>query len=162
MDDLKRMLELLRTDKTIEEQVVCRAAFHAILEGKPLDPVGLATATGYSQDRVQALLDGLTGRGLAVVESEESRVVGSWGLSTVRTAHRLRIRGREFHGWCALDAVGIPAALGENASVSSRCHRCECAVNIEMAAGRVTRLEPPDTMLWVAAGETGRSVVGFT
>ena len=73
MDDLRGVLELLRTSKTTEEQAVCKVAFQAILNGKPLDPAGLACATDYSPDKIQALLDGLTARGLVVVESEESR-----------------------------------------------------------------------------------------
>ncbi|HEY3059929.1 MAG TPA: organomercurial lyase [Chloroflexota bacterium] len=29
--------------------------------------------------------------------------------------HRLAMRGRQFWTWCAIDAVGIPAGLGEDA-----------------------------------------------
>lgn len=150
------------SEKTPDEHVVCRAALVALLDGEALDPAGLAAATSFAEDRVQALLDGLIKRGLVVVEPGSGRVVGSWGLSLLPTEHRLHIRGRQLYTWCALDAVGIPAALGEDAAISSHCHHCAVPVNIEMALGKASHAQPSDVHIWWAAEQVGRSVVGFT
>jgi alkylmercury lyase len=158
----KGILGLIDMDFSTEEQAIRRAAFHAILDGEAIDRAGLVVATGLMPEKVDALLDGLAGRGLVVVEPDSGRVVGSWGLSLVPADHRLRIRGRALYTWCAEDAVGIPAGLGEDASIISSCHQCGVLVNVEMAAGQVARAEPPDVRLWVTAGDVGRSVVGFT
>jgi hypothetical protein len=91
-------------------------------------------ATGFALEKVGALLDGLTERGLVVVEPNSGRVVGSRGLSWVPTDHRLRIRGHTLYTWCAEDAVGIPAGLGEDASIASHCHLCGAPVNVVCGA----------------------------
>ena len=101
-------------------------------------------------------------RGMVVVEPDRGRVVGSWGLSLAPTDHRLRIRKRRLYTWCALDAVGIPAGLGENASIASHCYRCGAPVNVEMAAGQVIHAEPANTQVWVVASQAGRPAVDFT
>ena len=162
MSEKQRMLELAETDKTDDEWAVRKAAFHAILTGEAIDRAGLVVATGFAPEKVDTLLDKLTEQGMIVVEPDSGRVVGSWGLSSVPTDHRLRIRGRALYTWCALDAVGIPAALGEDARIASRCHQCGVPVNIEMAAGQMAHAVPSDVRLWVTVGEVGRSVVGFT
>lgn len=162
MNERERMLQLLRTDKTSDEQVICMAAFRAILNGEAIDRDGLVPATGFSPKRVEALLAGLITRGLLVIEPCGGRVVGSWGLSLMPTSHKLRIRGRELYTWCAVDAVGIPAGLGEDAIIASRCTRCAVPVNVEMIAGQVGHVDPADVQVWVTPSQVGRSVVGFT
>jgi alkylmercury lyase len=162
MGETERLLELLADDKTTDERVLSEAAFHAILTGEPIDQAGLVAATGFAPAEVEALLHGLTGRGQAVVDAGSGRVVGSWGLSLVPTAHQLRIRGRQVFAWCALDAVGIPAGLRENASITSSCHQCGSVVRVEMTAGELRRPVPTEVQVWLTACQAGRSVVGFT
>lgn len=158
----KRIFEFIDTDISDDEQAVRKVAFQAILRGEAIDRAGLVKGTGFTPEKVDTLLDGLTERGLVVVEPDSDRVVGSWGLSLVPAGHRLCIRGRALYTWCAEDAVGIPAGLGEDASIVSRCHQCGVPVNVEMAAGQVVRALPPDVRVWVTAGDVGRSVVGST
>ncbi len=162
MPERRRLLELICSDRTPDERLVCGAAFHAILRGEALDRDGLARSTGFTPEKVDALLEGLKGRGLIVVEPGSDRIMGSWGLSLVPTKHRLRIRGRDLYTWCAVDAVGIPAALREDAVAISRCHECGVTVRIEMVAGEVGRVEPAGVRIWVAPCQVGRSVVGST
>ncbi len=162
MNERERILQLLRTDKTADEQVVCMAAFRAILNGDAIDRAGLVPATGLSPQKVEALLAGLTTRGLLVTEPCSGRVVGSWGLSSMPTNHKLRIRGRDLYTWCAVDAVGIPAGLGEDAIIASQCSQCAVPVNVEMVAGQVSHVDPADAQVWVTPSQVGRSVVGFT
>ena len=162
MSEKQGILQPIGADRTADKRVICRAALHAILGGEAIDRTGLVAATGFTSEVVDALLDELTARGLVVVEPGSGRVVGSWGLSLVPTDHRLRIRRRDLHTWCAVDAIGIPAGLGEDAIVTSRCHRCGVPVNVKMVAGQVSHVEPADVQVWVTASQVGRSVVGFT
>ena len=97
-----------------------------------------------------------------VVDPENTQLVGSCGLSSVPTKHRLQIRGRALFTWCAEDAVGIPAALAEDARIDSNCRHCGTQVSIDMVGGQVNRAEPPDPRLWVRPLEPGRSLVGYT
>ena len=154
--------EAFITDATDDERALRRAAFHALLSGEAVDQGHLASATGFALDKVGGLLGQLTNRGLIVVEPDSGHVVGSCGLSSSPTDHRLDIRGRQLFTWCAEDAVGIPAALREDARVLSHCRHCGGSVTIDMAGGDVAHAEPPETCLWVTPLEVGRSVVGFT
>jgi hypothetical protein len=162
MSYVGRLLEIIHTDKTTDEQAVCEAAFRSILDGKPIDQAGLVAATGFGAESVRTLLRGLTERGLTVLEPKGGRVVGSWGLSLAPTGHRLRIRKRDLFAWCALDAVGIPAGLAEDADIASTCHQCRSEIYLEMTAGHVTLANSSTVWLWLSPCQVGRSVVGFT
>ncbi len=162
MNEVKELLIYLDTEKTTDEKMVCRAAFHGILRGEPVAPADLVAATGLPERTVNDLLAGLNQRGLIEVEPEGGLVVGSWGLSLVPSSHRLHIRNRELFTWCALDAVGIPAGLHEDAFISSSCQHCGSAVYIVLIGGAVAQSEPAEVRLWLTACQTGRSVVGFT
>ena len=45
-------------------------------------------------------------------EVDDGRLVGAHGVVGRPTAHRIEHAGGVVHTWCALDAIGIPAALG--------------------------------------------------
>jgi alkylmercury lyase len=158
----KRTMSSFVSDVTLDEQVIRKVAFHSMLEGVAITRDGLVEATGFAREKVDTLVDGLNKRGLIVMDPDSDRILGSWGLSSLPTTHKLCIRGRTLHTWCALDAVGIPAALGEDAGIVSQCHHCGVPVKIEMVNGQVEHVEPPDVQLWITASEVGRSVVGFT
>lgn len=162
VNEADRLNRLVSSRRTPEEQAVCTAAFLSILDGDAPDTAALSEAAGLDHETTGSVLAQLAERGLVVLESEGGRVIGSWGLSLVPTNHRLRIRGRDFHTWCALDAVGIPAGLREDASIVSQCHECGKPVLFDMVGGAVTRTEPDDVHLWVVPSEGARSVVGDT
>jgi alkylmercury lyase len=162
MIERDRILELLHSDKTPDEQLLCGAALRAILAGEAMDSGRLSAVTGLNRERVDSLLEGLTRRGLMVVEERSGRVVGSWGLTAAPTVHRLQMRERELYTWCAADAIGIPAALSENALVASSCHHCGRPLHIRIVDGRIGSSRPPDVRIWVAPSQEGHSVVRYT
>jgi hypothetical protein len=104
-----RIMSLFVSDIAPDEQSIRNVAFKAILEGAAMTRDGLVTATGFSREKVDTLVDELIKRGLIVIDLDSGRIVGSWGLSLLPTTHKLRIRDRTLHTWCAEDAVGIPA-----------------------------------------------------
>lgn len=120
---------------TEEETLVRRAAFLSIRRGRDADASELAEATGLEVESVKAAVMSLVGRG-QVVENAGGRVVGSAGLSLVPARHRLRLGEDEFHTWCAIDAVGIPAALGVDAVARTACPTCGRAIELEFRNGR--------------------------
>jgi hypothetical protein len=95
---------------------LCLAAFNAILNGELAVVSKLAESTGASSQDVEQLV------GRALFLDESGRVVAAHGLSSIPARqHRLTLRGRRFWTWCAIDAVGIPAGLGEDAVASALC-----------------------------------------
>ena len=143
------------------EKDVRLAAFGSILDGRSASLRSIAIATGLALELVDRTVESLTAQGM-LVSSDSDGVVGSWGLSLTPTPHRLRRKGREFYPWCAEDAVGIPAALGEDAEIESFCHHCGEAMRIELRGGRLSRSSHDEARVWVAAADLGRSIVGCT
>jgi hypothetical protein len=111
-----------------------RAAFDAIRIQHPLPARELAELSGLSPAVVAGLLERLDQAGL-VRQDDQQRVVGIAGLSLEPTAHRLRLDGTELFTWCAIDAVGIPAALRVDAQVVTRCWHCGTSIQLELACG---------------------------
>src|SRR6266446_6239140 len=111
---------------------LCRAAFNAILNGKLVAVSELAKSAGASSQDVEQLI------GRALIVDERGRVVAAHGLSAIPARqHRLTLRGRPFWTWCAIDVLGIPAGLGEDAVAETTCHQCGTPVRLEFHAGEV-------------------------
>ena len=116
---------------------VCRAAFSALRREERLDPEQLALRTGLDDHAVNAALRWLHDAGL-VERDRKGRVVGIAGLTLEPTRHRLVLDGQSLHTWCAIDAVGIPAALSLDAHVTTSCAHCGAQLTVDIDRG-----EPP-------------------
>jgi copper chaperone CopZ len=117
---------------------LCRAAFNAILNGELAVVSELADSTGASPRDVERLV------GRALIVEESGRVRAAHGLSEIPVRqHRLTLRGRRFWTWCAIDAAGIPAGLGEDAVAETTCQLCGTAVRVEFKAGKVVDASHP-------------------
>lgn len=86
--------------------------------GEPASVDRIAQQTGWSIDVVEEMLVSPETAG-RVRRDDAGRLVGIAGLSIEPTAHEVRIGDRTFWTWCALDAVGIVAALKETGAVFS-------------------------------------------
>ena len=111
------------------------------------DPATLAAAT-----------DHLLGRGRMEL-SEDGRVLGVHGLCLRPTPHHIRHARGAVHTWCALDVIGIPAALSIDAHASTRCPTCASGIGVAF-----TRGQPDDddaTRLWYPQAPGGHLVADF-
>src|SRR5262249_50162596 len=122
-----------------------RAAFEAILDGQTPRLDDLVQASSASPRDVERLL----GRGLIL--DEHKRVVAAHGLSLVPARqHRLTMRGGQFWTWCAMDAIGIPAGLCEDALAETKCLQCGTPVRITLRAGEIVDTSHPTARVWEA------------
>ncbi len=144
MADFLEEIERFLASFSPEENALSRHAFRALLDGQSATVAELPAALGLPPAVVEAAVENLTNRGTMVVESDTGRIVGVRGLSLVEANHRFTLEGRQFYAWCAVDAVGIPAALGADARVDSRCHHCRAPLALELKGGMV---EAPDGMV---------------
>lgn len=144
------------------EQTILRTAFQSIRSGIPLPVATLADGTGSEDESRQAALNKLAEQGLITLSPSGDTITGASGLSTAPSRHRLRLNGIGLYTWCALDAVGIPAALEADALVESRCGTAERPLLLEFQSGRLVRASHPDALVWVVPPEAERSVCGFT
>lgn len=136
---------------TAAGSAVRRAAFRALLErGQPVEAAAVAGAAGLTADQVSTAIEQLRSAGQIEVDSD-GRIVGAGGLSLLPTVHHLTLQGRQYYTWCAEDAVGIPAALGEPTDVESACAQCHAPVRLRLEPDT-----PPESSVLVGFGAVDR------
>ncbi len=130
-----------------ERDRVGRETFRILLnDAVPATVERIATRTCFGEDAVREGLSQLDAIGRLQFDAQ-GRVVAIFGLSLLSTKHRMSLRGRDFHTWCAYDSVGIPAALGESAHVSNSCELCHQVIEFDIVEGRVP--EMPIVVSWL-------------
>jgi predicted transcriptional regulator len=110
---------------------VRREAFGALLGGHARTAAEIATVAALPTDQVETAIAKLHAIGALEVDPE-GRVVGAHGLTQRATEHAIVITERVWHTWCALDAIGIPAALDLDAEVRTRCPTCAATIVISV------------------------------
>jgi alkylmercury lyase len=127
-------------------QHIRRAAFDRLRTGHPLPLDDLIHQLDVSPDQVAAALEALAGTGL-VEQDPTGAITSAHGLTLAPTQHHLVLDDIELWTWCALDAVGIPAALETDAQVATPCGSCGRPLTLTMSAGAPDPAD--DLMLWL-------------
>lgn len=157
LEEIERFLASFSPD----EVAVMRQAFRAILEGRSATVAELPAAVGLAPAVVEAAVGHLTERGVVVIEPETGKITGARGLSLTETAYRLFLEGRSRYAFCAVDAVGIPAALGATATIESHCHHCQAPLRLTLKDGVVVDA-PEGVMIWAVERDLSRSLRAHT
>ena len=94
------------------------------------------------------------------VELDDAAIlVGARGLTARATAHRIEHAGGTVNTWCALCAIGIPAALTLTATAVTACPHCGSELRVLLQAGRARA--QPDVSLWLPGGPCSQLVEDF-
>lgn len=118
--------------------------FQALWTGDTPAPSELGSRIDAGAEAVAHLVAG--GR---IELSPDGRVVGIHGTRR-STRHRIEHTDGAINTWCALDAIGIPAALGIDARAMTRCPICRRQLPVTIVAGEP---EPLDhAVLWYPTG----------
>ncbi len=130
------------------ERRLIERAFVALCKATPADVPELARELDVSVTSLRDYAAQLAEHGRITLEGDA--ITGAAGLSAVPASHHLILEGQPLYTWCALDAVGIPAALGMDATIDSSYADGE-DVRIEITAGMPdttnaarVRVVPPD------------------
>ncbi len=129
---------------------VRRAGFQALRRGDAVEPAALAGDTGLAVSQVEQALALLVSVGAAEVD-EAGKIVSIAGLSIPPTRHTLVLSGIPLYTWCAIDALGIPAALEEDARITTPCPQCGRVIEVEVHKGRPA--SGPEFMMWFPTDE---------
>jgi alkylmercury lyase len=87
-------------------------------------------------------------------------VIGAHGLTRRGTRHEIVTGQRRWHTWCALDAVGIPVALGLEAEIRTVCPACKSEIRLRVYRGAVNATAGAP-VLWFPSGPCGRVMDDF-
>ena len=137
-------------DATAGAHVLAVRGFTALWHGRQPRVVELGV------DR--AVIDAQVRAGRLEID-ESGRLVGVHGLVARPTVHRIEHANGVVHTWCALDAIGIPAALGLAAIAITSCPACGNELRVTLNQG-----EPEDThdfRLWLPGGPCAHLVDDF-
>lgn len=118
------------------------AGFHALWRGRT--PM-LAELVGADRGLLDEAIGHLRARG-RIELSEDGHVLAVHGLSHRTTGHRIEHDGGGVNTWCALDAIGIPAALAIDACALTQCPTCGRQLAVTLVGGEPEPL--PGAVLW--------------
>ncbi len=140
----KRCLPL---DGDDDELALQAAGFAAIRKTEILTPTELGFRAHMEAGRAEAASERLLSRGSLLV-TDDGRIDGIAGLTLRPTRHEMIIDGHSTNTWCAFDSVGIPAALGVDATARTACGHCGSPIEVSFTAG-ATR--PSELWGWIPA-----------
>jgi hypothetical protein len=118
------------------------AGFHALWAGRTPTLDELGGADGATLQEAVAHLQA----GGRIEVTADRRVLAVHGLTHRTTRHQIEPSGGTVNTWCALDAIGIPAALGIDARATTTCPTCDGDLVVMLAGGRPEPL--PGAVLW--------------
>ena len=130
------------------------AGFHALWSGCTLT---LAELTGSDTAAIEAA-DHLRARG-RIELSTGGQVIAIHGLTRRPTRHRIEHDGGLVNTWCALDAIGIPAAMAIDARALTQCPTCGRELSVTLERGVPQQL--PALVLWYPEDRCGHLVDDF-
>lgn len=89
----------------------------------------------------------------------DGHLIAVHGLCRRTTPHRIEHAGGVVNTWCALDAIGIPAALEIDAQASTRCPTCQAQLEVRICGGEPQPL--PEAILWYPEVTWGHLIEDF-
>jgi hypothetical protein len=105
-------------------------------------------------DASQILRDLETARHIALVPGGTARILMAFPFSAIATPFKVTTRGQTYYANCAWDAIAFHAMLREDVRVDSFCHHCGTPITVELRDGRATRVEPEETIVYLALRPT--------
>lgn len=136
-----------------QEDQVRRHVLRDFASGRAPTIVTLAKQCGLSSGRARETLLRLMAMDLLSLDSTGETVLLAYPFSAVPTPHRVRLTSREVFALCAVDALGIPAMLGETAEISSRCAHCGSKVQVQAQPDALSQYHPSEIVVWFPESE---------
>lgn len=133
------IIELLSStdnETAVAVAAIQRLGLRSLLHGQPVGIDDIAEQAELTVDEVRAGVGSLMAAGR--IEVDGDAIVGVGGLTLTPTRHGLELADAVMHTWCALDAVGIPAAFDLSARVTTSCLYCQAEIVVHVDAGRAS------------------------
>ena len=113
------------------------AAF--VRDGRAPSAADTAAALGLAPEEVEGAFRHLHEAHALVLQPGSTEIRMLNPFSAFATPHRVESGGRTWFANCAWDALGIPASLHTDGSVSSECPDCGEPVELEVRHGELVR-----------------------
>ena len=134
---------------------IATVGFQALWRGRS---VTLTELLGEDTSELAKAAEHLRLRG-RIEFSDAGHLIAVHGLCRRPTPHQIEHHDRVVNTWCALDAIGIPAALGIDAWARTKCPTCQSPLAVRVSAGEPHTL--PEAVLWYPEVACGHLVEDF-
>ena len=124
-------------DRAVRLDIFGRAAE----TGRVPTPAETARALGRPQAAVEEALRRLAAARVLILAPGTTTIWAANPFCAVPSAFRVAARGRTYWGICIWDALGIPAALHADATVTARCGDCGDELVLEVRDEALVRSE---------------------
>ena len=104
----------------------------------------------------EAMLSDLERRGSIHRNSGDPFITHAYPFSNEPTRHRVRLAaGPEVYAMCAIDALGMPFMLKQDAEIASACEQCGGDIELRISNGQIIRKAPVGIVVWYGVLEEG-------
>lgn len=122
----------------IDQEVRLAVYQHFLSTGAAPDVTALAVPLALSVEKVAASLRRLGEQHVLVVEgSPTPHIRMAMPFSAAPTAYRVETASGAWWANCGWDALGIPAMLGEDAHILTRCQDCDTPLSLHVEQGQL-------------------------
>ncbi len=104
-------------------------------------PGEIAAALGRPQSEIEESLRRLAAGRVLILAPGTANIWAPNPFCAVPSSFRVTARGRNYWGICIWDALGIPAALHADATITARCGDCDEEIVLEVRDGALARSE---------------------
>lgn len=120
-------------------------------------PADLAEVAARGGADPVAALRRLAGNDLIAVD-DAGRLIAAYPFSPTPTPHIVNLDGVRVYAMCAIDALGIPAMLARDATITSADPQTGQPVAVTVTAGHASFDPHQSVVVYAASGSSGRSV----
>ena len=139
-----------------DEERVQGTILRRLLAGRPLASAELAIALGLPEAELEPILADLSTK-RCIRRDDTGGVVAARGLMLEPSAHRLVTEFGAVYTQCSVDAIGIPTALGIEATIEDQCALCHQPVTATVQGKQVVSLQPADAVVVMAEACNART-----
>lgn len=119
--------------------------------GQPPPQSAIQRMFELSSQDIEDTLAHLEALGAIYRDPTTRAILAAYPFSATPTAHRVVFRdGRTVFAMCAIDALGMPVMLNEDAYIASECAYCGQDIRIGVRQNALVEAAPPDARVWYA------------
>ena len=137
---------------SLQEHAVRKAILTAFADaGQGPSVEDLMHTLGLPLASVRAACRTLAAADLIIWQDDTTRIVSAYPFSGVPTAHHVLLGGHTTcYAMCAIDALGVPCMLGQDARIRSMCFFCHTSVTVDIAEGVLQEASPSTLAVWLS------------
>jgi hypothetical protein len=135
------------------EELVLTEVFWRLLRGAPVAIADLRDSLDLSPEGAEEVLAGLEAK-RCLRRRKDGAVIAARGLMVQPSRHQLITGEGRVYTQCAVDAIGIPAALGVEGTIEDRCAFCDRPIRVRVTPSGDISSQPEAAVIVMVRPDT--------